>query len=99
MGYFISVLLFFPLLSPSIPKDGWVQWQFEFPNQITCEVFLDEERESIKKLLNRQLKRIPHTIKDVQCMTIDQVIDANTQLGHTPQWKTIPKKKLNQPMI
>ena len=98
MGYFISILLFFPLLSPPIPQDGWIQWVFEFPNQITCAVFLDQERESIKELVSRQIS-VPHKIKDVQCMTRDQVIDANTKLGHIPQWQTTPKKKPKRPMI
>ena len=99
MGYFISVLLFFPLLSPPIPQDGWIQWAFEFPNKVTCEVFLSEERETIEKLVSAQVGNLPHEIKDVQCMTVAEVVDANTELGHTPQWKTTPKKKPNQPMI
>ena len=98
MGYFVSILLFFPLLSPPIPQDGWIQWVFEFPNQITCAVFLDQERESIKELVSRQIS-VPHKIKDVQCMTRDQVIDANTKLGHIPQWQTTPRKKPKRPMI
>ena len=84
MGYFVSILLFFPLLSPPIPNDGWIQWAFEFPNRITCEAFVAQERAEIK---------------DVQCMTVAEVVDANTKLGHEPQWQTIPKKKPNQPMI
>ena len=98
MGYFISVLLFFPLLSPPIPQDGWIQWVFEFPNKVTCEVFLETERASIEKLISKQLS-VPHEIKDIQCMTVAEVVDANTELGHKPQWQMIPKKKPNQPMI
>jgi hypothetical protein len=99
MGYFVSILLFFPLLSPPIPQNGWIQWAFEFPNKVTCELFANQERETIEELIRKQIGNRPHEIKDVQCMTVDEVVDANTQLGHTPQWKTTPKKKPNQPMI
>ena len=99
MGYFVSILLFFPLLSPPIPQDGWIQWVFEFPNKVTCEAFVNEERTRIKKLVSAQVGDLPHEIKDIQCMTVQEVIDANTKLGHTPQWQQIPKKKPNQPMI
>ncbi len=99
MGYFISILLFFPLLTPPIPKDGWVQWAYEFPNRITCEVFLHQERVRIETLITKQIGDLPHTIKDIQCMTVQEVVDANTELGHTPQWQQIPKKKKKEPMI
>jgi len=99
MGYFVSILLFFPLLSPPIPQDGWIQWAYEFPNRITCEAFVAQERTTIEELISRQIGELPHTIKDVQCMTEAEVIDANTKLGHIPQWQMIPKKKPKQPMI
>jgi len=99
MGYFVSILLFFPLLSPPIPQDGWIQWTFEFPNKATCEVFVAQERETIEKLISKQIGERPHEIKDVQCMTVAEVVDANTKLGHTPQWQMTPKKKPKQPMI
>ena len=98
MGYFVSVLLFFPLLTPPIPQDGWIQWVFEFPNKVTCEVFLETERASIEKLISKQLS-VPHEIKDIQCMTVAEVVDANTKLGHEQQWQMTPKKKPKQPMI
>ena len=44
LPYFITILLSFPLI---LPTDGWVQWQFAFPNKATCEEFLDQEYESL----------------------------------------------------
>ena len=99
MGYFVSILLFFPLLMPPVPKDGWIQWAYEFPNEATCVFFIAQERVRIKELVTKQIGNLPHEIKDVQCMTEAEVIDANTKLGHEPQWQIIPKKKPNQPMM
>ena len=76
-----------------------MQWNFEFPNKVTCEAFVAEERIHIEELISKHIAKIPHEIKDVRCMTIEQVIDANTKLGHTPQWQTTPKKKPKEPMI
>ena len=99
MGYFISILLFFPLIPPGIPKDGWGQWEFEFPNKATCEQLLYEERPRIIDIINKQLRGVPHEVIDIQCMTIEEVVVANTELGHKPEWQMIPKKKPNKPMI
>ena len=99
MGYFVSILLFFHLLSPPIPQDGWIQWAFEFPNKVTCEVFLKTERVRIEELVSKRINPLPHEIKDIQCMTVQEVVDANTELGHEPQWQQIPKKKKKKPMI
>ena len=88
--YFISILLSFPLV---LPTDGWVQWQFAFPNKATCEEFLNEQHESLFVNVTQAFISMPHTINDFQCMTVEEGAQANKALGHkTPQLR-IPKPK------
>ena len=90
LPYFISILLSFPLI---LPSDGWVQWQFAFPNKTTCEAFLEREHETIFVNVTRAFISMPHVINDFQCMTVEEGVQANKALGHkTPQLR-IPKPK------
>ena len=91
--YFISILLSFPLV---LPTDGWVQWQFEFPNKATCEEFLEREHKTLFVNVTRAFITMPHVINDFQCMTVEEGAQANKALGHkTPQLR-IPKPKSQQ---
>ena len=92
--YFISILLSFPLV---LPTDGWVQWQFAFPNKATCEEFLSEQHESLFLNVTRAFISMPHVINDFQCMTNEEGVQANKALGHhkTPQQRMpIPKSQV-----
>ena len=94
LPYFISILLSFPLI---LPSDGWVQWQFAFPNKTTCEAFLEQEHETIFVNVTRAFISMPHVINDFQCMTIKEGVEKNKALGHkTPQKLKIPKPKSPQ---
>ena len=94
LPYFISILLSFPLI---LPSDGWVQWQFAFPNKTTCEAFLEQEHETIFVNVTRAFISMPHVINDFQCMTIKEGVEKNKALGHhkTPQQRMpIPKSQV-----
>ena len=94
--YFISILLSFPLV---LPTDGWVQWQFAFPNKVTCEEFLEREHKTIFVNVTRVFISMPHVINDFQCMTVEEGVQANKALGHkTPQLR-IPKPKSSVPRV
>ena len=77
--YFITILLSFPLV---LPTDGWVQWQFAFPNKATCEVFLANEHETLFLNVTRAFISMPHVINEFQCMTVEEGVEANKALGH-----------------
>ena len=94
MPHFISILLSFPLLiNTPIPTDGWLQWVFEFPNKVTCEAFLEQEGEALVAHVHTQFIRVPHEIKDVQCLTDKEAVDLNKELGHVTPWKSVPSDK------
>jgi len=92
LPYFISILLSFPLI---LPSDGWVQWQFAFPNKATCEEFLSEQHETLFVNVTRAFISMPHVINTMECMTVEEGIEKNKALGHhkTPQLHRIPKPK------
>ena len=89
--YFISILLSFPLV---LPTDGWVQWQFAFPNKATCEVFLEREHETLFLNVTRAFISMPHVINDFQCMTVEEGVQANKRLGHKTRRMPIPKSQV-----
>ena len=88
--YFISILLSFPLV---LPTDGWVQWQFAFPNKTTCEEFLEQQHESLFLNVTRAFISMPHVINDFQCMTVEEGVQANKALGHKQQQQRMPIPK------
>ena len=90
LPYFISILLSFPLV---LQTDGWVQWQFAFPNKTTCEEFLSEQHESLFLNVTRAFLSMPHTINDFQCMTNEEGVQANKALGHKQQQQRMPIPK------
>ena len=96
LPYFITILLSFPLV---LPTDGWVQWQFAFPNKATCEVFLEREHETLFLNVTRAFISMPHVINDFQCMTNDEGVQANRALGHTTPQLRIPKPKSQVPRV
>ena len=93
--YFITILLSFPLV---LPTDGWVQWQFAFPNKATCEVFLEREHETLFLNVTRAFISMPHVINDFQCMTVEEGAQANKALGHKQQ-RHMPKPKSQVPRV
>ena len=96
LPYFITILLSFPLI---LPTDGWVQWQFAFPNKATCEEFLDQEYESLFVNVTQAFITMPHTINDFQCMTMEEGVQANRVLGHKTPKLRIPKQKRTVPRV
>jgi len=94
LPYFITILLSFPL---ALPTDGWIQWQFAFPNKATCEEFLEQEHKNLFLNVTRAFISMPHTINDFQCMTIEEGAQANKALGH--KTKRIPKPKFQVPRV
>ena len=88
--YFISILLSFPLI---LPSDGWVQWQFAFPNKATWEVFLEQQHKSLFVNVTRAFISMPHVINDFQCMTVEEGVQANKALGHKQQQQRMPIPK------
>ena len=96
LPYFITILLSFPLI---LPTDGWVQWQFAFPNKATCEEFLDQEYESLFVNVTQAFISMPHTINDFQCMTVEEGVQANRVLGHKTPELRVPKQKRTVPRV
>ena len=90
LPYFISILLSFPLV---LPTDGWVQWQFAFPNKTTCEEFLSEQHETLFVNVTRAFISMPHVINDFQCMTVEEGIEKNKALGHKTRMPGLPIPK------
>ena len=96
LPYFITIQLSFPLI---LPTDGWVQWQFAFPNKATCEEFLDQEYESLFVNVTQAFITMPHTINDFQCMTVEEGVQANRVLGHKTPKLRVPKQKRTVPRV
>ena len=98
--YFISILLSFPMLqNTTIPPDGWLQMTYEFPNKEICEFALAEEQETIFVAVTRQFLSVPHEIKEIKCMTVEEGAKANKLLGHKPIWRPAPDPKRTVPRV
>ena len=99
-AYFISILLSFPMLQDTqIPPDGWLQMTFEFPNKEICEYALAAEEETIFVVVTRQFLSVPHKIKQIKCMTVEEGAKANKLLGHKPIWRPAPDPKRTVPRV
>ena len=94
LPYFITILMSFPL---ALPTDGWLYWQFQFPNKVTCEEFLEREHKTIFVNVTRAFISMPHVINDFQCMTEEEGVEANKALGHKPPH--MPKRNTHSPKI
>ena len=90
--YFISILISLPMLvNTPIPPDGWVQWVYEFPNKEICELALESREFEIYMAVSGQFRTIPHEIKELQCMTLEEGVQANKALGHKKsKWREMP---------
>ena len=82
VAYFITVLLYFPAYTGPIPNAGWMQWAFPFPNQTTCEQFLEEQEEEFIILTLKRFQGVPVEIKDIDCLTYNEALKRNRELGH-----------------
>ena len=98
--YFISILLSFPMLqNTTIPPDGWLQMTYEFPNKEICEFALAEEQETIFVAVTLQFLSVPHEIKEIKCMTVEEGAKANKALGHKPRWLLLKPKPSTTPKL
>ena len=91
--FHINSIIIPPINQYPIPTDGWLQWVFEFPNKVTCEAFLEQEGEALVAHVHTQFIKVPHEIKDVQCLTDKEAVDLNKELGHVTPWKRVPSDK------
>ena len=83
VAFFISVLLYFPMFPGDAPKEGWMQWVFPFPNEATCEMFLEAEEEEFVALTLKKFANVAVEIKEIDCLTHNEAVKRNRALGHS----------------
>ena len=90
VAYFITILLYFPMYPGPAPQTGWMQWVYPFPNEVTCEAFLEMEEENLVRLTLMRFQGVPVEIKEMDCMTYQDAYDRNQELGHQGEFNTPP---------
>jgi hypothetical protein len=93
MTWFITVLINVSLMNV-VPGEGWVQGQIPFQNKELCEEMIPVTAPSIFMSVNQMTSGLGE-IKDIVCMTEQEWIDKNVELGHDVpadlKMKTQPK--------
>ena len=77
--YFISVLV---VTTNTIPE-GWLQWTIPYSDKSVCEELIKKDKEEIVLAVSKYFgsKRFVMA-KDFECMTYDEAVKLNTELGH-----------------
>ena len=76
--YFVTVLLMLNVLPPL----GWIQHTFAYTDKKLCEQYINEYKEEISLSLKANFGSTLVGIKQFECMTYEQAIKRNSELGH-----------------
>ena len=94
MTWFITVLINVSLMG-IIPPQGWIQGQVPFRDKAECEVMIPIVAPSIYMSIEQMTMGLG-AIEDISCMTEQEWIDKNVEIGHDVpadlRMKTAPKK-------
>lgn len=75
--FYVTVLV---MISYLVPPYGWIQFTEPFESKEVCEAHLTENWESLENVL--QTRFTGSEIKTLQCMTTDDAMSLNVELGH-----------------
>ena len=76
--YFITMLT----LTTNTISEGWLQWTEAYTNKLKCELVITKERDKIINSVKLYLKDKFIAVKKIECMTHDEAVKRNTELGH-----------------
>lgn len=85
--FYVTVLV---MISYLVPPYGWVQFTEPFESKEVCEAHLTEHWDSLETVL--QSRFIGSEIKTLQCMTPDDAMSLNVELGHKHLENTIDRE-------
>ena len=79
MVYFVSVLI----LSPVLQQDkGWIQYTQSYATIESCKDHVKSNYKDIVRSLMNHFKNKDVIVKKIECLTYDEVVKRNTNLGH-----------------
>ena len=76
--YFITMLT----LTTNTISEAWLQWTEAYTNKLKCELVITKERDKIINSVKLYLKDKFIAVKKIECMTHDEAVKRNTELGH-----------------
>jgi len=83
ISYFVSVLLFLPTYIGPEPNTGWLRLIYPFSDKEVCEQFVESDYEGIAQHFKSAIP-IPVEIKEISCLTIEENMQRNLDIGHLP---------------
>ncbi len=76
--FFITVLV----VTTRMPADGWLQWTRSFNDHKTCIQSVGTTYEQISLSVRGHLGREFIKIKEMRCLTYQEAVELNVELGH-----------------
>jgi len=76
--FFVTVLI----LTTKTPVEGWIQYTESFSDKKVCEQVIRKDYDTIASAAATHLSKVFVSIKEMRCMTYQDAVMANTQLGH-----------------
>ena len=77
---FISILI----LTTKTPSQGWLQWTDGYKDIEVCKKKIDEDFDEISAAIKGYLGKKFVSVLEMRCMTYDQAVKLNDELGHSP---------------
>jgi len=75
---FISILI----LTTKTPSEGWLQWTDGYKDIEVCEKKIDEDFDEISAAIKGYLGENFVSVLEMRCLTYDQTVKLNYELGH-----------------
>jgi hypothetical protein len=75
---FISVLI----LTTKVPSEGWLQWTDSYSDVEICHERIREDFHKIASAVKGYLGTKFVSVLEMRCMTYDQAVKLNSELGH-----------------
>tara|TARA_R100000306_G_C4363831_1_gene136640 strand:- start:642 stop:914 length:273 start_codon:yes stop_codon:yes gene_type:complete len=79
MVYFVSALVLTPVLKQG---EGWIQYTQSYSTFESCHDHIKSHYKDIARSLINHFKNQDVTVKKLECLTYDEVVKRNTNLGH-----------------
>ena len=77
--YFVSILVVTPVLEKGT---GWMQHTKSFPTKEICQQEITNKGAAIVAGLGKHFGPVPLYIKDIECLTYNETVQRNTDLGY-----------------
>lgn len=65
-----------------VPPNGWIQWTQSYTTKTACEAEIRKDYVLIGEVIKSFMGKELIAIREMRCMTHEQAVKLNSQLGH-----------------